>query len=66
MKKIILIYESHQDFFEVIAVYKTQMPRVNVMNNIRQEGIEECAIFGQTSIFILGKWNLLIWSDGAA
>ena len=66
MKKSILIYESHQDFFGVIAMYKTQMPRVNVMNKIRQEGIEECAIFGQTSIFILGEWNLLIWSDGAA
>ena len=45
-KNWIVPRESIPDCFGVVAVYKTQMIHVNVMNKVRWEGIKLCEMFG--------------------
>ena len=48
----IVICEFRKDWFECIVMYLSQIPCLNFMNKIWQEGIKQCDNFGQTIIFI--------------
>ena len=45
-KNWIVLFESLQDWFEVVIMYYTWMPSFNGMNKVRWEIIKLCAIFG--------------------
>ena len=51
-----MFYESRQDWFDLIAMYKNQMSCVNITKEVQWEGIEQCVIFGQL--------NIIFWASG--
>ena len=40
----VVLLESRQYWFEVVVMYKTQMPRVNDMKKVQWEGIKLCVM----------------------
>ena len=43
-KNYIVLRESRQYWFEVVVMYKTQVPRVNDMKKVQWEGIKLCVM----------------------
>ena len=39
-KKLILLNETHKDFLDFFVMYKTEMSRVNIVKDVRREGIK--------------------------
>ena len=64
MENWMLMCESHQYWFYLVAIYKTLIPHINVMNNLQWEEIQRCVI--SVGDFLWGKWNLQGWAVGVA
>ena len=48
----VVLRESLQNWFKVVAMYYTQMPRINGMKKVRWEGIKLCEKFGLTILLV--------------
>ena len=68
-KNCIVLCELREYWFQCIVMYLYQIPCLNFMNKIWQEGIKQCDIFGRTSIFFrsIGSFQYgqaVLWEDG--
>ena len=47
----IVLCDLRQEWFDIVAMYKTRIPNANAMKKVRWEGIKLCEIFGGARIF---------------